>query len=461
MLRLAAVPLLTRRFAAQRVVLGLLALTGCRKAGAPAPTPPPVHVLPATEVVRLLPTHLADAEGWATDLVAAFAAAGIPGDLERVCGAVAVLEQESGFQADPPVPGLADMVRKRLDELAASLGPPGRSAVQTLLAERKPGDRRTFAQRLRTLRTERDLDLLFRDMLGAAHADHPVAYRTANLLDGLFRRSSLEDLNPVGTVGSMQVGVSWVLAHSHGQYRDADAVRDMLFTREGGLRWGVQRLWGYPARYPRTLFRFADYNAGEYASRNAAVQHALTRLTGLPLAADGDLLAYDRHGEPRADESASLHALLAFAERSPEARLTPAEVRRDVRLEKQADFESSPTYRALQRVYRARYGKPLPAAELPELELTSPKLHGRYSTARYARAVDAHHRACLAQGQAPAEPPPEIPRRDELERMFPSPPAATSTDAEEEVARPDPRDAVEVSPEVPPEPEAPVPEDGG
>ena len=426
-----------RRFAGGCVVLGLLALAGCRKAGAPAPAPRAVHVLPAPEVVRLLPAHLVDAEGWASDLVAAFAAAGIPGDLERVCGAVAVLEQESGFQADPPVPGLADMVRKRLDEMAASLGPPGKSAVQSLLAERKPGDRRTFAQRLRTLRTERDLDLLFRDMLAAAHSDHPVAYRTANLLDGLFRRSSLEDLNPVGTVGSMQVGVGWVLAHSHGRYRDADAVRDMLFTREGGLLWGVQRLWGYPARYPRTLFRFADYNAGEYASRNAAVQHALTRLTGLRLAADGDLLAYDRHGEPRAEESASLHALLAFAERSPEAELAPADVRRDVRLEKQAEFESSPTYRAVQRAYQARFGKPLPAAELPDLELTSPKLQSRYSTARYARAVDAHHRACLARGQEPVEPPPGPPRADELERLFPSPPAAVPADTDEEVALPD------------------------
>lgn len=396
-----------------------------------------------------------DAEGWAQDLVSAFAAAGIPGDLERVCGAIAVLAQESGFQADPPVPGLADMVRTRLDEMAAGLGPPGKSAVQALLAERKPGDKRTFAQRLRALRTERDLDLLFRDMLAAAHADHPVAYRTANLLDGLFRRSSLEDLNPVGTVGSMQVGVGWVLAHSHGQYRDADAVRDMLFTRAGGLRWGVQRLWGYPARYPRTLFRFADYNAGEYASRNAAVQHALTRLTGLPLAADGDLLAYDRHGEPRAEESASLHALLAFAEGAKGVQLGQAEVRRDVVLEKQAVFESTATYRAVQAGYQARFGRPLPSAELPEVELSSPKLKSRYTTARYARAVDAHHRACLARGEAPPiEPAPDLTRRVE-----PEPAVAPTPEVEERVAAPEAGDAVRVAPE--PVPEVPWPDDGG
>jgi hypothetical protein len=380
-------------------LLGLVLGTGCRKPEPPPPAARPARTLSAPEVVRLLPPELVDADGWARDLLSAFSAAGIAANLERVCGAVAILQQESGFQVDPPVPGLADMVRTRLDELAGRLGPPGRAAVQKLLAERRPGDTRTFAQRLRGLRTERDLDLLFRDMLAAAHARHPVVYRAANVLDTVFRRSQLEDLNPVGTAGSMQVGARWVLTHDKGQYKDADAVRDVLFTREGGLRWGVQRLWAYVAHYPRTLFRFADYNAGEYASRNAAVQRALSRLTGQSLATDGDLLAYDVHAEPRAEESASLKALLAFAE--GEKGLSAADVRRDVLLEKRAEFDGTPTYRALERAYQARFGAPLPPAELPDLELSSPKLKGRYTTARYARAVNSHFRTCLGRAEGP------------------------------------------------------------
>jgi hypothetical protein len=382
-------------------LLGLALAPGCRKAEVPPPPGQAPRTLDALQVVRLFPEDVADADGWAHDLLRAFSAAGIAAELERVCGAVAILQQESGFQVDPPVPGLADMVRKRLDELAGRLGPPGKHAVQDLLAERRPGDRHTFAQRLRALRTERDLDLLFRDMLAAAHARHPVVYRAANVLDGVFRNAHLEDLNPVGTAGSMQVGARWVLNHSHGQYVDADAVRDVLFTRAGGLRWGVERLWGYSAHYPRALFRFADYNAGEYASRNAAVQRALTRLTGQPLAPDGDLLAYDAHGEPKAEESASLRALLAFAQKTPE--LSAAEVRRDVLLEKRAEFDGTPTYRALQRAYQARFGSPLSPAELPDLELSSPKLKGDYTTARYARAVNGHFHACLARAAAPAD----------------------------------------------------------
>jgi Protein of unknown function (DUF1615) len=379
----------------------LLAVAGCRKAQAPSPPAKAPRTLDVAEVVRLFPEGVADAEGWAGDLLRASSAAGIPADTEHLCGAVAILQQESGFQVDPPVPGLADMVRKRLDELAAKLGPPGKAEVQRLLAERRPGDNRTFAQRLRGLHTERDLDLLFRDMLAAAHARHPVVYRAANVLDGVFRRASLEDLNPVGTAGSMQVGARWVLNHTQGQFANADAVRDILFTRAGGLRWGVQRLWGYPAHYPRPLFRFADYNAGEYASRNAAVQRALSRLTGQPLAPDGDLLAYDGHGEPNGEESDSLKALLAFAKSVPE--LSAAEVRRDVLLEKRGEFEATPTYRALQRAYQARFAMPLSPAELPDLELSSPKLKGGYTTARYARAVNSHFHACLVRAAPPAQ----------------------------------------------------------
>jgi hypothetical protein len=113
------------------------------------------------------------------------------------------------------------------------------------------------------------------------------------------------------------------------------------------------------------------------------------------------LLSYDAHGEAREEESDSLRALLAFAQGTPG--LAAADVRRDVRLEKEASFEGSPTYRAVSQAYRARFGAALPPAEVPDLELSSPKLKGRYSTARYARAVNAHFRACLERSEA--QPP--------------------------------------------------------
>ncbi len=268
--------------------------------------------------------------------------------------------------------------------------------MERLLKEHAPGDRRTFDERIKRLRTERELDVLFRDMLEAERREHPAMVATANLLDTLFRGRRLEDLNPVTTAGSMQVSVRWAVdyARSRGWPDDEEALRDALYTRAGGLRFGVPRLWGYPLSDADVLYRFADYNAGQYASRNAAVQRALARLTGLSLEADGDLLAFGPDGRPTAEDSQTLGAFRAFRQRFvptlPEARL-----RQDLEKGKELAFEETPSYLALRRVYREQIGSPMPGAALPELELKSPKLRRGYSTAAYAHNVMRHHRACL------------------------------------------------------------------
>src|SRR5262249_57154229 len=117
---------------------------------------------------------------------------------------------------------------------------------------RAPGERRTFEERIRRLRTERELDLLFRDMLEAERQEHPAMVATANLLDTLFRGRRLEDLNPVTTAGSMQVSVRWAVeyAHTRGLPDAEQTVRDALYTRAGGLRFLLPPLSGYPTTYP-------------------------------------------------------------------------------------------------------------------------------------------------------------------------------------------------------------------
>lgn len=383
----------------------LAAATACHEASPPPPpaarAPPP---LGPEQVRAAFPEGVGDPAGWAKDLLAAFSDAGLVPDATRVCGVVAVLQQESGFQTDPPVANLGPLVRGRLDEEAKKYGPLGPAAMDRLLKDRVPGDRRTFEERIRRLRTERELDLLFRDMLEAERREHPAMVATANLLDTLFRGRRLEDLNPVTTAGSMQVSVRWAVdyAHTRGWPDGEQAVRDALYTRAGGLRFGVPRLWGYPLTDADALFRFAEYNAGQYASRNAAVQRALAQLTGLPLAADGDLLLIGPDGRPTAEDSETLRAFRVFRDRFvptlPEARL-----RQDLEKGKELGFEETPSYRALRRVYRERTGSALPAAAVPELELKSPKLRRGYSTAAYARNVLRHHRACLQRlrGGAP------------------------------------------------------------
>ncbi len=61
---------------------------------------------------------------------------------------LAVIEQESGFEANPAVPGLARIVQQRLEAYADKLGPLGPPTIKALLEGKAPGHSHTFEQRL-------------------------------------------------------------------------------------------------------------------------------------------------------------------------------------------------------------------------------------------------------------------------------------------------------------------------
>ena len=95
------------RCPATLILLVLAAATACHEAPPPPPPParPPAPLGPS-QVGAAFPDGVGDPSGWARDLLAAFSDAGLVPDATRVCGVVAVLQQESGFQADPPVANL-------------------------------------------------------------------------------------------------------------------------------------------------------------------------------------------------------------------------------------------------------------------------------------------------------------------------------------------------------------------
>jgi hypothetical protein len=381
--------------------LGVLALgvsatlTACapRHARPEPPLPPRVTV---EQAARLVPPDVKEREGWAEDVLAALEAHRLHPSAEAVCSVFAVIEQESGFEPNPAVPGLARIVEQRLEAYADKLGPLGPPAIKGLLEGRAPGHTQTFEQRLKQVKTERDLDRIFRELLEYYETEFPKTYAAARLASVLFKGTRLEDLNPITTAGSMQVSVRFAEELAGGDERALRRVREELYTRGGGVYYGTARLLGYTAHYSEPIYRFADYNAGFYASRNAALQEQVSRLTGIKLVPDGDLLLYDRNTEPLDEDSNSLKALLAFRQQyAPD--LSERRLRKDVLKEKKLELEETDTWNAIKSVYQEVTGETPAYAQLPTVTIHSPKISGEKSTAWFARNVDKRYQRCMAR----------------------------------------------------------------
>ncbi|MGH8025437.1 MAG: DUF1615 domain-containing protein [Pseudoxanthomonas sp.] len=323
------------------------------------------------EIARRMPANT-DRAGWAADIQAAFAAQRIEPSNENLCAVLAVAEQESGYQADPVVAGLPKIARGEIDRRAASKHIP-KFLVDAALGI-KSSDGRSYAQRLQTARTERQLSDIYEDMIGRV----PLGKR-------LFA-----DMNPVQTAGPMQVSIAFAESHASGYPYPIDgSVRDEAFTRRGGLYFGIAHLLGYRTPYTRKLHRFADYNAGWYASRNAAFQNAVSLASGIPLALDGDLLRPGaRLDDPGKTELAvrALNGQLGLDERA---------IRNALERGDRLDFDDTDLYGKVFALAEAHERKPLPRALIPGIKLESPKITRELTTAWFATRVDERYQRCM------------------------------------------------------------------
>ena len=202
----------------------------------------------------------------------------------------------------------------------------------------------------------------------------------------------LAGLNPVRTGGPMQVRVDFAERNARGYpYSVAGSIRHEVFSQRGGLYFGIKHLLGYPADYDKLVYRFADFNAGWYASRNAAFQRAVQVLTGKPLALDGDLLAPDTAmAKPGATEAA-LRDLWGILQ------LDDATLRAALRQGRTPQFEQTALYRAVFSAAEKKAGGPLARARLPQIELHSPKITRKLTTAWFAQRVEQRWKVCVAR----------------------------------------------------------------
>lgn len=344
----------------------LVSLAACER----GPSPEQVHA----RLLRKLPAYVDDRAGWARDVQAAFAAQQIEPSDANLCAALAVVEQESGYRVDPPVAGLGRIARAEIERRAARLHAPG-FVVDAALKLRAP-DGRTYAERIAAVRTEQELSALFEEMT------HRVP------LGGRLLRG----FNPVRTGGPMQVRIDFAQAHARGYPYPVDgSIRHEVFSRRGGLYFGIKHLLGYPASYRKPLYRFADFNAGWYASRNAAFQRAASLASGASFAFDGDLLTPDAPMERPGATEAALRTI------APRLGMDAAAIRDALEQERTRGFEDTALYRQVFELGQARAGGPLARARVPEIALQSPKITRKLTTAWFADRVEQRWKRCMAR----------------------------------------------------------------
>jgi hypothetical protein len=360
------------------------------------PTPPAASPYPGLRegvglAMPFLPDRVADRSGWATDIFRAFAALRIAPTAENFCTAIAVIEQESTFQADPAVPGLGAIARKEIETRRERYGIP--KLLLDAALEKKSRNGRSYKARIGSLRTEREMSLLFEDMI----SELPYGQT-------LFNR-----FNPVRTGGPMQVSVEF----AEGQVRSAPypyqpitSVRHEVFTRRGGLYFGIAYLLDYPAPYADPLYRFADFNAGRYSARNAAFQNGVMKIGKRQLSLDGDLLNYSLLNAATGEPSETQRALEAV---SGKLRMNSTEIRRDLSLEKSAGFQETMLYRKVFTLADQANGSRLPRALAPQIDLKSPKIKRHLTTDWFAQRVNGRYKTCLARAEPRPEPQPQAP----------------------------------------------------
>ncbi|UPQ84488.1 DUF1615 domain-containing protein [Pseudomonas knackmussii] len=361
-----------RRTLACASALVLLGLAGCGTQQPETPAPRPDEV--KAKIVQLIPSSIPDRKGWAGDIYAAFDALEITPNNENICSVLAVTVQESTFQATPPVPGLAKIAREEIYRRASRLHVP-RFVVNAALDVRSPNGK-TYSERLNAVRTEEQLSAIFDDFLSIM----PLG------------KQLFGTLNPVKTGGPMQVSIKFAEDRRWDYpFEYKGSIRDEVFTRRGGMYFGIAHLLDYPASYTQPLYRFADFNAGWYASRNAAFQNAVARASGTKLALDGDLII---HGSSKAGQTERAVRSLAGKLDMSETAIRNALERGDTR-----GFEKTSLYERVFALAEKRVGKPLPRAVLPGIRLESPKITRNLTTAWFANRVNDRHLACMKRAR--------------------------------------------------------------
>jgi hypothetical protein len=361
----------------------------------PSRTENSMSVAATAKLIKAAEKSVSDPQGWAVDMLDVLQQHDMPQSRENVCAAIAVIDQESGFVADPAVAGLGKLSEQALREKFAKVPIGGGIAIRWL--ENNPSPDASFMSRIRLAKTERDLDLAYRSLIDYAGKTTSM---DVVLKLGLLNKL-IEEKNEIDTAGSMQVSVKYALTEAKKRrwlpmtLDDVYSVRDYLYTRQGGMYYGIKQLLDYDTGYSQKIYRFADFNAGRYASRNAAFQMVVAKLSGEDLAIDGDLLSYGKDGQAL-QKVTSTEKALRLANAKHKLGLDEKSIRKDLLKEKDVGFTSTRSYISLRDRFAVVTGKPAAFAVVPRIVLNSPKLSSSFTTQRFAETVNKRYKACMS-----------------------------------------------------------------
>jgi hypothetical protein len=335
---------------------------------------------------------------WLRSINGAFADLDIPcGDDGFLVLVLTTIQLESGVTVDPGLenPDLEALFTFHLQQLRRDNPIAGKllnysgldEAMRAKLrADTRKGHVRTEADLVRYVET--DLRTWLQGYLQAHYLlPAPVARYAAE--QGLP--------NPVNTIGPMQVNLrkAYENARTRGEAVESEAqMRDWMLERktamERGIKEGVYQLWRIYRFYRRYLpadeavrYMTADYNAGEFSSRNAAFQQQVGVLTDRTLVLDGDLLAY-QGGQPAERISNTEAAVITLLNE-----YAAPNIRRDLLLEKGEAFSRTRTARRVCARFRKQTGQACAVAALPAgatNDVARVKLGRDYTPANYSRA---------------------------------------------------------------------------
>lgn len=329
------------------------------------------------------------AKEWSKEIHVAMTNNGIEFNEANLALCITQIEREGTYFEDPLIPDPEEMYgrfRSKLEseiDALADLAGPIKGRVRSELIKFVDKYDTQFKAQILACKTEGQLDEVFAAMVHAIEADPQMqALFELSLVGPTLQQKwneRVEELrHPVKTIGVMQISMNTArrIAEEKGFiFANDDEVREYLYSKEGNMNFGFSLIAKGLNEYVKTGngnldHVFADYNAGVYSCRNAAMQNTINQILSKkdpsykPLVRDGDFLIYKASGEAIESPSNTEKAVNALVS-AYNLGFSPVEVRSALMLEKKAGFSETPLYKAIVKAYEAEFGKTPSLAILP------------------------------------------------------------------------------------------------